>query len=89
MRHRASTGRPLLITLSSIHELATGFWIGGLPFLILGLFRAKDPTTRWYLTERFSRMALVSVGFLVVSGRGTERICTSDRGARYWAPLTA
>ena len=68
--HAASrlSGRPLLITLSSVHELATGFWIGGLPFLILGLYRAKDLTTRWYLTERFSRMALVAVGFLVLSG---------------------
>jgi copper resistance protein D len=68
--HAASrlTGRPLLITLSSVHELATGFWIGGLPFLVLALFRAKDLTTRWYFTERFSRMALVAVGFLVLSG---------------------
>ncbi|MGB8770495.1 MAG: CopD family protein [Candidatus Korobacteraceae bacterium] len=68
--HAASRlqGRPLLITLSSIHELATGFWIGGLPFLILGLFRARDLNTRWYVTERFSRMALVSVGALVISG---------------------
>ena len=68
--HAASRleGRPLLIVLSSVHELATGFWIGGLPFLVLGLFRAKDLTTRWYVTERFSRMALISVGFLVLSG---------------------
>jgi len=68
--HAASRidGRPLLITLSSVHELATGFWIGGLPFLVLALFRAKDLNTRWYITERFSRMALVSVGVLVLSG---------------------
>ena len=68
--HAASRleGRPLLITLSSIHELATGFWIGGLPFLVLGLNRAKDLDTRWYITERFSRMALCSVGALAISG---------------------
>jgi copper resistance protein D len=68
--HAASRleGRPLLITLSCIHELATGFWIGGLPFLILALYRAKDLTTRWYVIERFSRMALCSVGALVISG---------------------
>lgn len=68
--HAASRleGRPLLIALSSIHELATGFWIGGLPFLVLGLFRAKDLTTQWCVTERFSRLALISVGFLVLSG---------------------
>ena len=68
--HAASRleGRPLLITLSSIHELATGFWIGGLPFLVLGLYRARDLDTRWYITERFSRMALFSVGALAISG---------------------
>lgn len=68
--HAASriVGRPLLVVLSCIHEMATGFWIGGLPFLVLGLFRAKDLATQWYVTERFSRMALVSVGFLVLSG---------------------
>ena len=68
--HAASRleGRPMLITLSSIHELATGFWIGGLPFLVLGLHRAKDLDTRWYITERFSRMALFSVGALAISG---------------------
>ena len=68
--HAASRleGRPLLITLSSIHELATGFWIGGLPFLVLGLYRAKDLDTRWYITERFSRVALCSVGALAISG---------------------
>src|SRR5664279_3157916 len=38
--HAASRidGRPTLIILSSLHELATGFWIGGLPFLVLGLY---------------------------------------------------
>ncbi len=68
--HAASRleGRPLLIVLSSVHELATGFWIGGLPFLVLGLFRAEDLDTRWFITERFSRMALVAVGALAVSG---------------------
>jgi len=68
--HAASRieGRPLLIALSCMHELAAGFWIGGLPLLVLGLSRAKDLTTQWYVTERFSRMALVSVGFLTLSG---------------------
>ena len=60
--------RPLLMTLSSVHELATGFWIGGLLFLVVGLFRASDLDTRWYITERFSRMALLSVGALAISG---------------------
>ena len=68
--HAASrlSGRPLLISLSCIHELSAGFWIGGLPFLVLGLYRAKDLSTQWYVTERFSRVALISAGALVMSG---------------------
>ena len=68
--HAASRmdNRPLLIALTTIHEAATGFWIGGLPFLVLGLARVKDGATRWYVTERFSRMALASVAALVLSG---------------------
>ena len=61
-------GRAPLIALTLLHEAATGFWIGGLPFLILGLFAAGDSPTQWYITQRFSRLALVSVGVLVVSG---------------------
>jgi putative copper resistance protein D len=68
--HAASrlSGRPLLISLSCIHELSAGFWIGGLPFLVLGLYRAKDLRTQWHVTERFSRVALISAGALVTSG---------------------
>ncbi len=89
--HAASRieGRPLLITLSSVHELATGFWIGGLPFLVLALFRAEDLNTRWYITERFSRMALVSVGVLVLSGCRHERSVYRLVATQCWVPLTA
>ncbi len=81
--HAASRmeGRPLLIALSCVHELATGFWIGGLPFLVLALYRAKDVTTQWYVTERFSRMALVSVGALAISGVVMSKLYIGSWGA--------
>ncbi|MFZ0795587.1 MAG: CopD family protein, partial [Candidatus Korobacteraceae bacterium] len=63
-------GRAWLILLTSLHEASTGFWIGGLPFLLLGLYVAGDRPTQWYLTQRFSRLALVSVVVLVLSGFG-------------------
>ncbi len=68
--HAASRieGRVPLIILTALHEAATGFWIGGLPFLLLGLYLSKDQTTQWYLTRRFSRLALISVIVLVASG---------------------
>ena len=68
--HAASRieGRPLLVALTAVHEAATGFWIGGLPFLVLALFRDKDSIARLYVTERFSRLAFCSVVLIVVSG---------------------
>ena len=63
-------GRLPLFILTLLHELATGFWIGGLPFLLLGLFVSGDGPTQWYITRRFSRLALVSVGIIVASGIG-------------------
>ncbi|MGA2372619.1 MAG: copper resistance D family protein [Candidatus Korobacteraceae bacterium] len=63
-------GRAWLILLTSLHEASTGFWIGGLPFLLLGLYVAGDRPTQWYLTQRFSQLALVSVAVLVLSGFG-------------------
>lgn len=68
--HAASRvdGRVPLIALTAVHELATGFWIGGLPFLLVGLYVNGDSTTQWYLTRRFSRIALISVIVIVISG---------------------
>lgn len=68
--HAASRieGRAPLILLTALHELATGFWIGGLPFLLLALYVNRDRATQWNLTRRFSRLALLSVIVLVVSG---------------------
>jgi putative copper resistance protein D len=68
--HAASRveGRIPLILLTALHELATGFWIGGLPFLLLGLYVNRDKAAQWYLTRRFSQMALASVVILVLSG---------------------
>ncbi len=70
--HAASRmeGRVSLVIVSSLHELATGFWIGGLPFLVLGLFVSEDRPTQWYITKRFSRLALISVGIIVATGIG-------------------
>ncbi len=81
--HAASrmSGRPLLVTLTAIHEGATGLWVGGLPFLVLGLFRNKDSDARWYVTERFSRLALLSVALIVVSGLAMSLVYIGSWGA--------
>ena len=93
--HAASRldGRPLLIILTTIHEAATAVWIGGLPFLVLALFRDKDEAARWHITERFSRVALICVGAIVFSGLGMSlRYIASWRavlGTAYGVMVTA
>ena len=74
--HAASRidGRPLLVALTAIHEAATGFWVGGLPYLVLALFRDKESNARLYITERFSRLALMSVAQIVISGLGMSLV---------------
>src|SRR5579884_4108791 len=74
--HAASRidGRALLVALTATHEAATGLWVGGLPFLVLALFRDKDSSARWYITERFSRLALMSVVLIVISGLGMSLV---------------
>ena len=73
--------RPLLIVLTTIHEAATAVWIGGLPFLVLALFRDKDEAARWHITERFSRVALICVGAIVFSGLGMSMRYIASWGA--------
>jgi len=71
--HAASRldGRAPLVVVSFVHELATGFWIGGLPFLMWALYlNRKESPTQWYLTRRFSRLALVSVAVIALTGVG-------------------
>ena len=68
--HAASriSGRVPLIILTALHVSATGFWIGGLPFLLVALYVNRERATQWYLTRRFSQLALISVIVLVGSG---------------------
>jgi putative copper resistance protein D len=61
-------GRVPLIVVTMLHEACTGFWIGGLPFLLMTLHVTRDSATKWQLTQRFSRLALISVTVLVLSG---------------------
>jgi putative copper resistance protein D len=57
----------ILVSATAIHQLATGAWIGGLPYLVLTL-RCKKPMEALVLSRRFSRLAIVSVGLLLAAG---------------------
>ena len=60
--------RLLLAVLTGLHQGATGVWIGGLPYLHLVLRRAQTAEVMRAVSQRFSRLALVSVLSLAVAG---------------------
>ena len=60
--------RPLLVTIGALHIAAAASWVGGLPYLLLALARAKDTAISRAVCSRFSNMAMVGVGVLVASG---------------------
>jgi copper transport protein len=66
----SSVSGPLSFVADIAHIQAAAAWTGGLAFLVLGLALAGDD--RWPLATRcvprFSNMAMVSVGLLIVAG---------------------
>lgn len=76
--HAVATRYPLLLVPNDmLHLLSTGFWIGGLFFMVLGLpvaLRALVPGTGdrtrllAALIPQFSFVAILSVAFLLISG---------------------
>jgi copper transport protein len=66
----ASVEGPVAIAADVTHVLAAATWVGGLAFVVIALFLALEE--RWPLATRsvprFSTMAVVSVGLLLIAG---------------------
>jgi putative copper resistance protein D len=58
---------PLLV-FTALHQTATAVWLGGLPYLLIGLKHAPDLEFARQLSARFSRLALLSVAVLATAG---------------------
>jgi copper transport protein len=59
-----AAGSVLEVTLQWLHFVGVGAWIGGLAWLVLGLVRRLEPAQ----VRRFSNLAAVGLGVVVVSG---------------------
>jgi copper resistance protein D len=57
-----------LAAFTALHQAATAVWLGGLPYLLLGLKHAPNVDVARGLSARFSRLALVSVAILATAG---------------------
>ncbi len=57
-----------LLAVTALHQAATAVWLGGLPYLLIGLKRALDLGLARQLCARFSQLALISVAVLAGAG---------------------
>ena len=57
-----------LASLTALHQLAAGVWIGGLPYLLLTLRRVDSEPIARSLCRRFSGLALTGVAVLGFAG---------------------
>ncbi|HUN63562.1 MAG TPA: CopD family protein [Candidatus Sulfotelmatobacter sp.] len=83
--HSASRvdGRPFLVSMTSLHYLATASWIGGIPYLLLSSKRAVDLAARNQIMRNFSRLAQVSVAVLILAGVGMAWVYLGSWDAIY------
>jgi copper resistance protein D len=75
-------GRPLAMTATALHHLATAAWIGGLPYLFITLTRG-DEAMLSTVAKRFSRVAVASVLTLVGAGLTMAWIYVGSAPALY------
>src|SRR6266702_2394676 len=76
-------GRGVLVGLTSLHYLATASWIGGLPYLLLSMKRVTEQGIRIRISQRFSRLAQISVAVLFVAGLGMRLVFVGSWNALY------
>ena len=71
--HAASRleSRGVLMNFTALHLVAVGCWVGGLPYLLLSLRAHPNPEAEHRTLRRFSSVAMISVGVIVVTGLGT------------------
>jgi putative copper resistance protein D len=63
--------RRVWLALDALHQLAASAWVGGLVHLLAAAFHPRvSPAAATALLRRFSTLALVAVGALVVGGAG-------------------
>ncbi len=60
--------REVLLTVEGLHQLGAAIWIGGIPCFLLALARVRDGTAFRVVGARFSRISMIGVACILVSG---------------------
>jgi putative copper resistance protein D len=58
----------LLLCVEFLHQLGAAIWIGGIPCFVMVLARLRDGAAFRLVGGRFSRMSMVGVGCILLSG---------------------
>ncbi|MEJ1976437.1 MAG: CopD family protein [Acetobacteraceae bacterium] len=58
----------LLLAVEALHQLGAAIWIGGIPCFLMALSRVNDALAWQRIGARFSRMSMVGVACILVSG---------------------
>ena len=64
---RMQDSAPLLV-VEALHQLGAAIWVGGIPSFIMALARVHDGIAWRQISVRFSRMSMVGVACILVSG---------------------
>lgn len=58
----------LLLIVEGLHQFGAAIWVGGIPCFVLALSRLHDTDSWRMVGARFSRMSMIGVASIVVSG---------------------
>lgn len=75
--------RPLLLALTAAHHLGGAAWIGGMASLLIAIRASQDARKIHSMAQRFSTMAIVSVGVLVAAGIGMAKLYVGSWSGMY------
>ena len=67
--------------LTLLHQLSAAAWIGGLPYLVVSLRRTPNHASAVAITDRFSKMAILSVTTLIGAGVAMAILYVGSPGA--------
>jgi putative copper resistance protein D len=83
--HAASRidNRLMLVSMTTLHYLATAAWIGGLPYLLLSAKRTMDREAKFQIMRNFSRLAQISVAVLFFAGFAMSLVYVGSWPAMY------
>jgi putative copper resistance protein D len=83
--HSASRmdNRLMLVSMTTLHYLATASWIGGLPYLLLSAKRTPNREVKFRIMRNFSRLAQISVAVLFLAGFAMSLVYVGSWSAMY------